>query len=148
MLIHTLEVSQNYQVFLAIYDTTVSPYSYTVNENIDITDNRISFNFPLEVNDEVVLNPRNYDGAAFEISPGTYKFTFLQNTFHGGAPTAQFYSSTKSCTFHGDCQIQKIYNKTAVDILTANMYNDTYTKTEIDSTLSGYTNTIGLHNGF
>ena len=26
------------QVFLAIYDTTVSPYSYTGGENIDITD--------------------------------------------------------------------------------------------------------------
>ena len=57
-----------------------------------------------------------------------------------------FYSSTKVCTFHGDCQIPNMYNKTFVDILIADIYNDTYTKTEIDSTLSGYTNTVDLHN--
>ena len=34
------------QVCLAIYDTTVSPYSYTGSEHIDITDNRISLNLP------------------------------------------------------------------------------------------------------
>ena len=118
------------QVFLAIYDTTVSPYSYTGSENIDTTDNQISLSFPLKVNDEVVLNPRNYDGAVFEMSSGTDNFTFLQNTFHGGAPIAQFYSSTKLCTFHGDCQIPNMYNKTSVDILIADIYNDTYTKTD------------------
>ena len=82
------------------------------------------------------------------MSSGTDNFTFLQNTFHGGAPIAQFYSSTKVCTFHGDCQIPNMYNKTSVDILIADIYNDTYTKTEIDSTLSGYTNSIDLHNDF
>ena len=41
-----------------------------------------------------------------------------------------------------------MYNKTFVDILIADIYNDTYTKTEIDSTLSGYTNSIDLHNDF
>ena len=34
------------QVFLAIYDTETSPYNYTGSENIDITDNQISLNFP------------------------------------------------------------------------------------------------------
>ena len=91
------------QVFLAIYDTTVSPYSYTGSENIDITDNQIPLSFPLKMIDEVVLNPRTCDGAVFEMSPGTDNFTFLQNTSHGGAPIAQFYSSTKICTFHCDC---------------------------------------------
>ena len=67
-------------------------------------------------------------------------------TIHGGAPIAQFYSPTKVCTFHSDCQIPNMYNKTSVDILIADIYNDTYTKTEIDSTLSGYTNTVDLHN--
>ena len=134
------------QVFLAIYDTEVSPYSYTGSENIDITDNQMSLSCPLKVNDEVVLNPRNYDGAVFEMSSGTDNFTFLQNTIHGGAPIAQFYPSTKVCTFHCDFQIPNMYNKTYVDILIADMYNDTYTKTGIDSTLSGYTNTIDLHN--
>ena len=41
-----------------------------------------------------------------------------------------------------------MYNKTIVDTLVADIYNDTYTKTEIDSTRSGYTNSIGLHNDF
>ena len=41
-----------------------------------------------------------------------------------------------------------MYNKTSVDILTADTHNDTYTKTEIDSTLSACTNPTDLHNGF
>ena len=43
------------QVFLAIYDAEVSPSTYTGSGHIDITDNRISINFPLKVNAEVVL---------------------------------------------------------------------------------------------
>ena len=78
-------------MFLAIYDTTISPQTYTGSENIDITDNQISLNFPLKINDEMVSNPRNYDGAVFEMNSGTDNYTFLQNTFHGGAPIAQLY---------------------------------------------------------
>ena len=81
----------------------------------------------LKVHDEVVLNPRAYDGAVFEMSSGTCNF--LQNTIHGGAPIAQFYSFTKLYTFHGDGQIPNMYNKTSVDILIADIYNDAYTKT-------------------
>ena len=73
---------------------------------------------------------------------------FLQNPIHGGAPIAQFYSSTKLCIFHGDCQIPNMYNKTHVDILIADIYNDTCTKTEVDSTPSTYTNSIDSPNGF
>ena len=41
------------QVFLAIYDTTVSPYSYTGSENIDTTDDQIPLSSPLlKINDE------------------------------------------------------------------------------------------------
>ena len=36
------------QVFVAIYDTTVSPQTYTGSENIDITNNEIPLNFPLK----------------------------------------------------------------------------------------------------
>ena len=79
---------------------------------------------------------------------GTGNFTFLQNTSHGGAPIARLYSQAKVCTFHGDCQTPNMYSKTFVGILIAGIYNDTYTTTEIDLTLSGYTNTIDLHNGF
>ena len=41
-----------------------------------------------------------------------------------------------------------MYITTSVDISVAGIYNDTYTKTETDSTLSVYTNPIDLHNGF
>ena len=60
---------------------------------------------------------------------GTDNFVFRQNTIHGGQPIAQFYSSAKVCTFHGDCQIPNMHNKTSVDILIADIYNDTYIKT-------------------
>ena len=45
-------------VFLAIYDISVSPSSYTGSENIDITNNEISLSFPLTINNEPFLNPR------------------------------------------------------------------------------------------
>ena len=66
------------QVFLAMYNTAVSPRTYTGSKTIDIADNRISLNLPLTVNDEVVLNQRNYDGAVFEISSGTDNFIFYK----------------------------------------------------------------------
>ena len=64
---------------------------------------------------------------------GTGNFAFRRNKIHGGQPIGQFYSSTKVCTFHGDCQIPNMYNKTYVDILIADTYNDTYIETEIDT---------------
>ena len=42
-------------MYLTMYDTTVSPYTYTGSENIDITNNQIPLKFPLKMNDEVVL---------------------------------------------------------------------------------------------
>ena len=38
-------------VFLAIYGTSISPSTYTGSENIDITNNEISLNFTLIIND-------------------------------------------------------------------------------------------------
>ena len=46
------------QVFLAIYDTSVSPSTYTGSENIGITNNGISLRFPFAINGETFLNPR------------------------------------------------------------------------------------------
>ena len=66
----------------------------------------------------------------FFMNSGTGNFIFLQNTIHGGAPIAQFYSSTKVCKFHGDCQIPNMYNKSSVDFLIADIYSDTYAKTD------------------
>ena len=93
------------QVFLAICDTGIIPFSYTGSGNIGITGNQISLNFSMEVNNETVLNPRAYDGAVFEIISGTDNFVFRQNPIHGGTPIAQFLFINKECTFHGDCSI-------------------------------------------
>ena len=59
--------------------------------------------------------------------------SFRQNSIHGSAPIAQFYSLTKACTFFGDCEIPSMYNKTFVDLLIADIYNDVYINTEIDT---------------
>ena len=91
-------ISELQQVFLAMYDTAVSPHTYTGSKNIDITDSQISLIFPLNINDEVALNPRAYDGAVFELIPGndnlffykthsmvehqSYNFTHLQKYAH------------------------------------------------------------------
>ena len=116
------------QVNLAIYDTNAQPFVYTGSENIDITDNQISLHFPIKMNNEIVLNPRAYEGAVFEMIPGTGDFSFRQDTIHGGQPIVQLYSSTKACTFHGDCDIPKMCKKTPVGILTADIYTDIYFK--------------------
>ena len=42
-------ISDSSQVYLTMYDTTVSPYTDTGSENIDITDNQISLTFPLNM---------------------------------------------------------------------------------------------------
>ena len=93
------------QVLLAIYDTDSIPFSYTGSGHIDITDNQISLNLPIKINNEIVLNPRAYDGAVFDMLSGTDNFAFRQNSIHGGTIIAQFNSSTKECTFYGNCSI-------------------------------------------
>ena len=93
------------QVSLAIYDTDIIPFPYTGSGNIDITDNQIPLNSPITINDEVVLNPRAYDGAVFGLLSGTGNFAFRQNPPHEETLIAPFYSSTKECTFYGDCSI-------------------------------------------
>ena len=77
------------QVYLAMYDTSLSPFTCTGSENIDITDNNISLNLPMKINDEVVLQPRIYGDAVFEMISGTDNFAFRQNVIHGGTPIAQ-----------------------------------------------------------
>ena len=55
---------------------------------------------------------------------GTDNFAFRQNSIHGSAPIAQLYSSTKACTFFGDCEIPNMYNKTSVGPLIGDIYDD------------------------
>ena len=95
---------------LAIYDISISPSSYTGSENIDITANQISLSFPLKINDEIVMHPRAY-GNVFDMISGTDMFSFRQNSIHGSTIIAQFFSETKQCIVHGDCEIPNIYNK-------------------------------------
>ena len=59
---------------------------YTGSETIDITDNQISLKFPLNINDEIVLNPMLNE--CFELHAGTPGFSFLQNIVDGSRPIA------------------------------------------------------------
>ena len=86
------------QIYLAIYGTSIQPFTYTGSENMDITNNQVSLNFQMQIN-------RAYDGVVFDMLSGTHIFDFRQNTIHGGQPIAIFNSETKVCTFHGDCSI-------------------------------------------
>ena len=61
---------------------------------------------------------------------GTDNLAFKQNTIHGRQPIAHFYSSTKVCTFHCDCQIPNMYNKASIDTLIPNIYDDVHIKTK------------------
>ena len=120
-----------------MYDTAISPYTYTGSENIDITDNQISLTFPLKINDEVVLNPRL--NVYFELYAGTSGFTFLQNIVDGSQPIAIFNSLDKSVEFFGDLDIPNFYNKTEIDAIgdeLSSLILNTYTKTEVDNLLT------------
>ena len=61
-------------------------------------------------------------------------FSFRQNSIHGSTIIAQFYSATKQCIVHGDCEISNIYiyNKTSTDDIITQIYDDFYLKLEID----------------
>ena len=135
--LHSVYNANSYlgQVFLAIYDTDIIMFSYTGSENIDITDNQVSLISSIKIN-EIVLNPRAHDGAVFDMLSGTDIFAFRQNSLHGGTPIAQLYSSTKERTFYGDCSIPNLYNKSSIDTLISNIYNDIYNKTGIDTLFS------------
>ena len=64
------------QVYLATYDTHAQPFVYACSENIDITDNQLSLIFTIKIINEIVLNPRAYDNAVFEMIYGTGIFCF------------------------------------------------------------------------
>ena len=125
-------VNELQQVFLAIYDTGISSYTYTGSENMNITNNEISLTFPLNINDEVVLNPRL--NVQFELYAGTSGFTFLQNIVDGSQPIAIFNSLDKSVEFFGDLYIPNFYNTAEIhaigDELSPLILN-TYTETDV-----------------
>ena len=94
MLTHTLEVLQNYNKYFQRYTIQKYPQTYTGSENIGITNNEIPANFPLNVNDEIVLNPRV--NCYFEIYSAPNCISFLQHNSDGTQPIAIFNSLDKS----------------------------------------------------
>ena len=65
------------QVFLAIYDSPIESVTYTGSENV-ITNNQVSLNFPLKINDEIVMYPRS-GGVYFEMYAGTSGVAFTKH---------------------------------------------------------------------
>ena len=115
-----------------MYDTTVSPQTYSGSENIDIISNGISLNFPFKINDEIVLHPRL--NGYFELYAGTSGISFLQHISDGSQPIAIFNSLDKSVEFFGDLDIPNHYNKSSIDTLFSNIdLSNHYTKTEVDA---------------
>ena len=74
-------ITELQQVFLAICGTGNFPFSFTGSENIDITDNKVSLNLLIKINNEIVLSPRAYEGAVFEIIYGTDNFVLGKTQF-------------------------------------------------------------------
>ena len=64
---------------------------------MDITNNEISLNFPLKINDEIVLHPRL--NGYFELYAGTSGIPILQHISDGSQPIAIFNSLDKSVEF-------------------------------------------------
>ena len=60
-----------------MYDIPMESVTYTGSENIDITNNQISLNFPVKINGETVMNPRS-DGVYFGIYAGTSGVIFYR----------------------------------------------------------------------
>ena len=56
--------------------TTIANQTYTSSENMDITNNKISLNVQIKINDEIVMHPRAY-GIPFEMYAGTSGFVFF-----------------------------------------------------------------------
>ena len=109
------------QVYLAVYDTNLNPQTYQPSENIDIDNtNTISLQFPLKINDEIIMNPRAYN-ALFQLYSGTDNLTIYQNTIHTSQPIVSFFSETKSTTFYGNLTAPNIYNKSNVDSMVNNI---------------------------
>ena len=139
MVTDLLALLQNYQPLLAIYDMPIESVTYTGSENIGITNNQISLNFTIEINDEIVMHPRAY-GIQFEMYAGTSGFAFLQNQQDGGQPIAMLNSLDRSCDLFGDADIPFVYYKSEIISILANSnFSDPsnyYNKTEIDAIVS------------
>ena len=133
-LIATIYVSNHYNK-TEIY-TIVADQTHTGSENIGITNNQISLNCPMKINDEIVMHPRAY-GIQFDMYAGTSGFASSQNQQDGGQPIAVFNSLGRSCELFGDDDIPSFYKKTEIRSILANQNfsdpNGYYNQTEIDA---------------
>ena len=99
--------------FLSTYtktevDALLQVTNLTGSDNLDISNNQISLNFPLTINDEIFLNPRVND--YFEINSAPNGISFLQHNSDGSQPIAMINSLDKSVEFFGDLDIPNFYN--------------------------------------
>ena len=103
----------------------------------------------MNVNDEIVLNPRV--NCYFEIYSAPNCISFLQHNSDGTRPIAIFNSLDKSVEFFGDPDIPNLYKKTetdAIDDELSALILNTYTKTEIDTQLTDYTSITYLQDNY
>ena len=120
-------------ISLAIYDTGMSSHTYTGSENTGITYTQISLKFPIQMNDETVLNPRLNEYV--ELHAGTSGFSLLQHIVDGSQPMASFNSLDKPVTLFRDLDIPNCYNKheaDAIDDELPSLILNTYTKTKVN----------------
>ena len=52
-------ITELQQVCLAIHDTDIIQFSYTGSENIDITNNQISLNLQMKINNEILFKSKS-----------------------------------------------------------------------------------------
>ena len=125
------------QVFLAMYDTGISSYTYTGSENIHIISNEISLTFPLTIYNEAFLNP-SVNGY-FEMYATPNGISILQHISDGSQPMAIFNWLDKSVEFFRDLDIPNFYDKFEIDAIgdeLSGLVLNTYTKTEVEALIS------------
>ena len=104
----------------------------TGSENLDITNNQISLTYPLNINNEALLNPRVH--GYFEMYAAPNGISILQHISDGSQPIAIFNPLDKSVEFFGGLDIPNFYNKTEVDNLITNLnLVNYYTKNQVDA---------------
>ena len=137
------------QVCLAIYDIPIESVTYTSSENIDITINKISLNFPIKINDEIVMHPRS-GGCILKCMLGLQALFFF-NINDRAQPIAICNSLDQYCELFGDVDIPNFHDRNSINNLIANIgFSNYYNKTEIEIIVANptYTNSenIGITN--
>ena len=128
---HIGTITELQAVYLAICDTNIFPSTYTGPGHIELQVMKHLKNI-VQIDGAIIVYPRNYSNAVFEMVNGTYNFALLQNSMHGGAPIAIVNPATKTCQFVGDCNIPHLNNSASTDTVIQNICGDVYIETEVD----------------